>query len=58
MFKLVKDRIQQIENDRRKMSEIHHENYNKTKEIIESHRNKSKKSDIQKRVEKELSRHF
>lgn len=58
MFKIVKDRIQQIEKDRRKMSKIHHENYNKTKEMIEFHRNKSEKSDIQKHVEKELSRHF
>lgn len=60
MFKLVKDRIQQIENDRRKMSEIHHERFTKTKNKIEYHQiNKSKKpSELEQKVRKELSRHF
>lgn len=58
MLGLIKDKIKQTEIERKSMSKNHRENFNKTKEMIEFHRNKSKKSDVQKHVEKELSRHF
>lgn len=58
MINLIINKINQTEIERKKMSEIHHENYNEIQKEIEHHRNKSKKNDVQKHVEKELSRHF
>lgn len=58
MLGLIKDKIKQTEIERKSMSKNHRENFNKTKERIELHRNKTKKSDVQNHVKKELSRHF
>lgn len=58
MIGLIKDKIKQTEIERKSMSKNHRENFNKTKKRIELHRNKTKKSDVQNHVKKELSRHF
>ncbi|SUM49718.1 Uncharacterised protein [Staphylococcus kloosii] len=58
MIKLIKNKISQIEKERQTMSDSHHKNYQKTKNKISEYEENMHKSDVQKHVEKELSRHF
>lgn len=59
MFNVVKNRIKQIDRQRTDMSKSHHERYIETQKKIREHeQGYTKKSDVQKHVEKELSRHF
>ncbi|MFF7956493.1 hypothetical protein [Staphylococcus saprophyticus] len=58
MIKLIKNKISQIEKERQTMSDSHRKNYQKTKNKINEYEKNIHKSDVQKHVEKELSRHF
>ncbi|MDN6849803.1 MAG: hypothetical protein L0L98_07890 [Staphylococcus equorum] len=58
MKKLIIDKISQIEKERQYMSDSHHKNYQKTRDKINEYEKNIHKSDVQKHVEKELSRHF
>ncbi|MCI2928239.1 hypothetical protein [Staphylococcus hominis] len=58
MINLIKNKINQIEKERKDMSKSHHENYYRIKKNYESHRKNDEECNIKNHVEKELSRHF
>lgn len=58
MFNFVRDKIKTIEKERLEMSQSHRRNYKVTEHKIRRYKSNVDKSDIQRHVEKELSRHF
>lgn len=58
MFNFLRDKIKKIEKERLEMSRSHKRNYKATERKIKRHKTSLDKSDIQRHVEKELSRHF